>query len=102
MKDWFNFEGRINGWQYLGRGFASILFFIPGVILSSFSLEFGISLIALGYIPAIWLMLSTVNKRLNAFAATSNQKIIGWLMYIFVPVVPLLLWVFDGFIKAKK
>ena len=85
---YFQFKNTTNGTDYLLRGLATILFFIPiaiflgiGVALIESNLIIAGLLIILGclfLIPMIWFSLATTYKRINAFFPGKA----GWLVAV--------------------
>ena len=85
---YFQFKNTTNGTDYLLRGLATILFFIPiaiflgiGVALIESNLIIAGLLILLGslfLIPMIWFSLATTYKRINAFFPGKA----GWLVAV--------------------
>ena len=90
-------SGTINGVNYYFRGFAALpaliialLLIIGGTTLSTTGdagAVIGIGIVILGwiygilaYIHAIWLMLTTINKRLNALLP--DNKVLGWVLVL--------------------
>ena len=87
MKKWFNFKGTIDGLTFFARPLLGLLFFIPAMLLEGWS-EVTPNEAPLYYllfsIPAIWLSLSTTNKRINALF--SNNKAAAWIA-VLIPYV---------------
>lgn len=68
MKNWFNQQGTITGWQAIGRNAVALLIYLAGV--GAISAEFG-PVGFLIFIPAmvfyVWLGVATLLKRMQAF-----------------------------------
>ncbi len=101
MKKYFDFNGTINGTNYLLRGLVNG---IPALVLNMLLLEnpanHGPSalIMLLLVIPMVWFGLSTTNKRLNALMP--ENKVLGWILN-FLPFAGWILGIYLIFGNSK-